>query len=79
VSEILKGNLETLGISGSIIIKWQLKKHGRVWRGLMCLRTVTSGFCECGTKPSGSIKGMKFLEQLNDHQLLKKDFAAWSY
>jgi len=64
VSEILKGIgiLEKLGISGSIIIKWILKKHGRVWRGLMCLRTMTSGFCECGTKLSGSIKGMKFHE-----------------
>jgi len=40
----------------------------------MYLRTVTRGLCEFGTKPKGSIKGMKFLEQL-----LKKDFAAWSY
>jgi hypothetical protein len=64
VSEILKGRdlLEKLGISGSMIIKWILQKHGRVWRGLMCIRTVTSGSCECGTKPSGSIKVMKFVE-----------------
>jgi hypothetical protein len=64
VPEILKGRglLEKLDISGSIIIKWILKEHGRVWRGLMRRRTVTSRFCECGTKPSGSIKGMKVLE-----------------
>jgi len=37
MSEILKGRglLEKLGINGSIIIKWILNKHGRVWWGLM--------------------------------------------
>jgi hypothetical protein len=62
--QVLKGRvvLEELSISGSIILKWILKKRGMVWRVLMCLRTVNSGHCECGTKPSGSIKGMKFLE-----------------
>lgn len=59
LSEVLKGRvvLEELGISGSVILKWILKKHRIVCRVLMCLRTVNSGHCECGTKPSGSIKG----------------------
>jgi hypothetical protein len=28
---------------------------------------------------SASITGGKFADQLNDYQLLKKDFAVWSY
>jgi hypothetical protein len=31
------------------------------------------GFCEYGNEPLGSIKGEKFLNQLSDHQFLKKD------
>jgi hypothetical protein len=27
----------------------------------------------------GSIRGEKYLEYLNDYQLLKKDYAAWNY
>jgi hypothetical protein len=33
---------------------------------------------EHGNEPSSSIKGVKFLDQLNNYQLLKKDSAAWS-
>jgi hypothetical protein len=31
-----------------------------------------------GYEPSGSIKDGRFLEQLSDHQLLKKNSAPWS-
>jgi hypothetical protein len=33
--------------------------------------------CEHGDEPWGSIKVRKFLDHLNDHQLLKKDPALW--
>jgi hypothetical protein len=65
LSEILKGRglIDEFCINGRIILKWILQKQGgRVWCGLVCLRTVTSGLCKYGTNPSGSIKGMKFLE-----------------
>jgi len=34
-----------------------------------------------GNEPSGSssVKGGKFLDQLSDYRLLKKDFAPWSW
>jgi hypothetical protein len=38
-----------------------------------------NGSCEHGTEGLVSIKGGKFLNQLNDYQLLKKDSASWSY
>jgi len=31
-----------------------------------------------GNEPLGAIKGMEFLDQLSDYQLLKKDSAPWS-
>jgi hypothetical protein len=33
--------------------------------------------CENGNETSGPIKGEKFLEQLSDCKLLKKDSAPW--
>jgi hypothetical protein len=38
-----------------------------------------AGSSEQGNEPSDSLKGGKFLEQLRDYQLLKKNFAWWSY
>jgi hypothetical protein len=32
-----------------------------------------AGSCEHGNEPSGFIKGEEFLDQLRDHNLLKKD------
>jgi hypothetical protein len=37
-----------------------------------------AGCCEHGNKPSVSIKGGGFLDQLNDCQLLNKDSTPWS-
>jgi hypothetical protein len=37
------------------------------------------GSCEHGNEPSGSIKGVEFLDWLSDCKLLKKDYASWSY
>jgi hypothetical protein len=37
-----------------------------------------AGSCEHGNKTSGSIKGGKLLDHLDDYQLLKKDSAPWS-
>ena len=34
--------------------------------------------CECGDEPSGSIKWVEFLDQLQTGQLLKMDSAPWS-
>ena len=34
--------------------------------------------CECGNEPSGSVKCVEFLDQLQTSQLLKKDSAPWS-
>jgi VanZ family protein len=36
------------------------------------------GSCEHSNKPSGSIKGREFLDQLNDYQHLK-DSAPWNW
>jgi hypothetical protein len=33
------------------------------------------GSCKHGKEPSGSIKGGKFIDQLNDYWFLKKDSA----
>jgi hypothetical protein len=52
------------------------KKGGRVWIGFMWLKIGTDGgSCEHGNKPSGSIKGGEFFEQLSAYKLFKKDFA----
>jgi len=37
-----------------------------------------AGFCEHGNELSGSIKGRKILEQLNEYRLFKNDNALWS-
>jgi hypothetical protein len=37
-----------------------------------------AGSCEHGNEPSGSIKGEKFLDYLNDCQLFKQDSAPLS-
>jgi hypothetical protein len=37
-----------------------------------------AGFCEHGNETLASIKGVKFLDQINDHQLLKTVSAPWS-
>jgi hypothetical protein len=37
-----------------------------------------AGSCEHGYELTGSIKGGRFLDQLNNYQLLKEDFAPWS-
>jgi len=34
--------------------------------------------CEHGNESSGFTKGDKFLYQLSDYQLLKKDYAPWT-
>jgi hypothetical protein len=36
------------------------------------------GSCEHGDEPSGPIKGRKFLDEVSDYQLLKKDSSPWS-
>jgi hypothetical protein len=36
-----------------------------------------AGRCENGNRPSSSIKGGEFQDQLSDYQLLKKKFAPW--
>jgi hypothetical protein len=36
------------------------------------------GCCECGNKPSGSIKCGEFLDKLRTCWLLNKDSAPWS-
>jgi hypothetical protein len=33
--------------------------------------------CKHCNEPSGSIKGEKFVENMSDYYLLRKDFAAW--
>jgi hypothetical protein len=38
-----------------------------------------AGCCEHGNEPWGSVKGEKFLDLLNDFQLLKEGSASWSY
>ena len=37
-----------------------------------------AGACECGEEPSGSIKRVEFLHQLQTNKLLKKDPAPSS-
>jgi hypothetical protein len=50
-----------------------------VWTGFNWFRIESSGgLRELGFEPSGSIKCVKILDQLNDCQL-PKDSAPWSY
>jgi hypothetical protein len=35
--------------------------------------------CKRGSEPSATTKGRKFLDQLNDYQLLTKNYSPWSY
>jgi hypothetical protein len=37
-----------------------------------------AGSCEHGNEPSGSTKGERYLYQLSEYQLLKKQCAPWS-
>ena len=61
-------HLENPGLNGRIILKFILNKHdgGMEWIDL-------AGSCECGNKPSGSIKRGDFLDLLTHCQLLKND------
>lgn len=34
-------------------------------------------FCECGNTHLGSLRGYKFLEQLNDYQIPSSDSSPW--
>jgi len=36
-----------------------------------------AGCCEHDNEPSGSIKGGKFLDQINKYQLVKMDPVLW--
>jgi hypothetical protein len=54
-------HLEDLGIDGKITLKFVLKQRTeRMWTGLVCLRTGTSGrlsgHCGHGDVPLGSLK-----------------------
>jgi hypothetical protein len=50
-----------LSVDGRIILKWILRVSARP----------VAGCYECGNKLLTSVKGGKFLDQLNDYQLLK--------
>jgi hypothetical protein len=64
--ENLKGRCrsEDPRIDGRIILEWILgKEGGKLWTGFIWLRIgTTTGSCEHGDGPSGSIKGGEFLE-----------------
>jgi len=52
-----KDHFEDLGLDGSIILKWVIKKWDRVWTALFWLKSgQVAGFCKCGNKLLGSIK-----------------------
>ena len=59
-----RDHLQDLGIDGSLILKWIIKKwFEETWTGLLWLRIgQVSGACECGNEHSGSIKCGKFLD-----------------
>ena len=38
-----------------------------------------AGTCECGNELSGLVKSVRFLDQLRNCQLLRKDATAWSW
>ena len=50
--------------------------YGLDWAGPR-QRYVADAF-EGGNEPSGSVKCVEFLDQLQTSQLLKKDYAPWS-
>jgi hypothetical protein len=72
LSESLKGSndLQNLGIDGRIILKWILTKQSVNLIHVAQNRNHCEHFC--------SIKGGKFLGQLRNCHLLKKDSAPWS-
>lgn len=50
-----------------------------MWTGLIQLTTGSMvGLCESGNGHSDSINGTQFLDQLNDYELLKKNFSPWN-
>jgi hypothetical protein len=54
----IKRHSEDLGMDGRVILECIIRKYcGKVWTGSMGLRIGTSGCCEHGNEPSGSIKG----------------------
>jgi hypothetical protein len=62
-------------IDGRIILKGIFKKQGvMVWTGCMWLRIGSSSTLSC--EHSSPIKGREFLNQLSDHQHLKKYSAS---
>jgi hypothetical protein len=69
-----RNHLQDPGVDAMIILGWICSKWNVVlWTGLSRLGIKTVGNCECGNKPSGSIKWGEFLDWL-----LKKDCAVWS-
>jgi len=52
------------GVDGRIILRWIFRKWDvRVWTGSSWLRIGKDcGTCDCGNKPSGSIKCGEFLD-----------------
>jgi hypothetical protein len=67
--------LEDVWIDGNIILKCILKERCMSMWTVLDLRIV-AGYYEQGNKSSGSVKGRKFLYQLVDYKLLKKDSAS---
>jgi hypothetical protein len=58
-------HLEGLGVDGTIILKWILRKlDEEAWTGLIWLRIGTGGSCECGNEPLVSIICGEFLDKL---------------
>jgi len=55
---------EDVDLGGRIILQWIFnERDGEVWTGLIRLNiTQVAGNCECGNKPSDSIKCGVFLE-----------------
>jgi hypothetical protein len=71
-SENLKGRdgCKELTFHERVILEWILEKYiGYLWAGFMCLRIGTNiaGCSEVGNRPSGSIQGAEFREQLDDY------------
>jgi hypothetical protein len=73
--KILAGNLKTkyhlgdVSLDERMILKCILQKLGvRMWIRFIWFR---KGSSEHGTEPMGARHGGKFVDQLNDHQILK--------